>query len=369
MSVTSRPGPAPPGTHEMLPGAEPVRLLDAAGRWVGTGTPPDAGLRRELYRRMVLGRQFDRQATALGKQGALAVYPSSYGQEACQIGATMALRETDWLFPTYRDSVALVARGIDPFEVLTLMRGSWHCGYSVRRHRTAPQCTPLATQCPHAVGLAHAARLAGDDLVSLSFIGDGGTSEGDFHEACNFAAVHRVPTVFLVQNNQYAISVPLAAQTAAPTLAHKAIGYGMRAALVDGNDALAVYTTVTEAVERARASGGPTLIEALTYRMNPHTSADDPTRYRSAEEVAVWSGRDPLDRLAAHLRAEGLLDDATAAAYTAEAEALATGLRDRMRQPPALDPLELFDHVYAAPTPQLREQAAELAARLGRHAS
>ncbi len=193
---------------------------------------------------MVVGRRFDAQATALTKQGRLAVYPSSHGQEACQIGGVLALRDTDWMFPTYRESMALVARGIDPVQALTLLRGDWHCGYDPMATHTAPQCTPLATHSLHAAGLAYAARRRGEDTVALAFVGDGGTSEGDFHEALNFAAVFQAPVVFLVQNNRYAISVPLAKQTAAPSLAHKGVGYGVRSEQVDGNDLVAVLAVL-----------------------------------------------------------------------------------------------------------------------------
>jgi len=183
----------------LLPAARPVRFVaedgTAADERTGYREPPPERL-REAYRRMVLGRRFDTQATALTKQGRLAVYPSAIGQEACQIGAVLALREHDWLFPTYRDSMALVAHGLDPVEVLTLLRGSWHCGYDPTAVRVAPQTTPLATQLPHAVGLADALRRKGEDGVVMAFIGDGGTSEGDFHEALNFAAVFRSPVIF-----------------------------------------------------------------------------------------------------------------------------------------------------------------------------
>jgi pyruvate dehydrogenase E1 component alpha subunit len=174
---------------DLLPG-EPVQLINPAGEAVGD-LPPDEVL-LDLHRRLVIGRRFDRQAQALVKQGRLAVYPSSSGQEACQVAPISALKATDWVFPTYRESVALVTRGIDPVETLTLLRGDWHCGYDPRAWRTAPQCTPLGTQAPHAAGLAHAARLAGDDVVALCFLGDGATSEGDAHEALNFAAVCRL---------------------------------------------------------------------------------------------------------------------------------------------------------------------------------
>jgi len=351
----------------LLPAASPVRFLaeDGSATEPPAGyAPPSDDVLLEAYGRLVLGRRFDTQATALTKQGRLAVYPSSRGQDACQVAAAMALREQDWLFPTYRDSVALVSRGIDPVEVLTLLRGDWHCGYDPAAVRVAPQCTPLATQTLHATGMAEALRRKGEDAVALALIGDGGTSEGDFHEALNFAAVLRAPVVFFVQNNQYAISVPLARQSAAPALAYKGIGYGMASEQVDGNDVLAVLSVLGAAVERARAGGGPTLVEAHTYRMDAHTNADDATRYRESDEVERWRGADPIERLEKHLRRRGLLDDAAVAAVRERAEAYAADLRTRMNADTEADPLSLFDHVFAEPTAQLREQRALLAAEL-----
>lgn len=354
--------------QKLLPSAEPVAFVAADGTPAGHAgsyaAPPD-DLLLEGYRRMVVGRRFDTQATALTKQGRLAVYPSSRGQEACQIGAALALDEDDWLFPTYRDSVALVSRGIDPIEVLTLLRGDWHCGYDPAARRTAPQCTPLATQSLHAVGMAEALRRDGGGRVALALIGDGGTSEGDFHEALNFAAVLKAPVVFLVQNNKYAISVPLARQSAAPSLAYKGVGYGVRSEQVDGNDLVAVLAVLRDAVAHARSGAGPVLVEAHTYRMDAHTNADDATRYRSDEEVEHWRAADPLDRLEKHLRGAGLLTDGTAETVRDEAEAYAAGVRTRMNaDAPAADPLELFAHVFATPTPQLREQRDQLAAEI-----
>ncbi|GAA3671175.1 pyruvate dehydrogenase (acetyl-transferring) E1 component subunit alpha [Nonomuraea antimicrobica] len=351
----------------LLPAPVPVRFVAEDGTPVDPPpaypAPPDGHL-LEGYRRMVVGRRFDRQATALTKQGRLAVYPSSRGQDACQVAGVLALREDDWLFPTYRDCVALVARGLDPVEVLTLLRGDWHCGYDPVATRVAPQCTPLATQTIHAVGMAEALRRKGEDAVVMAFIGDGGTSEGDFHEALNYAAVLRSPVVFFVQNNKYAISVPLARQSAAPALAYKGVGYGVRSEQVDGNDLVAVLSVLTAAVRHAREGGGPFLVEAHTYRMDPHTNADDAARYRDSEEVERWEAADPIARLETYLRGRGLLDaDGVAAAHRA-AEELAAGLRDRMNADPRTDPLELFDHVFAEPTPQLREQRALLASEL-----
>ncbi|MFF2958310.1 pyruvate dehydrogenase (acetyl-transferring) E1 component subunit alpha [Streptomyces sp. NPDC057963] len=371
MTVQELPGaaayrPTPPPAWKpltdpapLLPDPEPYRVL-------GTDAVADADpeLLLRLYAELVRGRRYNAQATALTKQGRLAVYPSSTGQEACEIAAAMVLEERDWLFPSYRDTLAAVARGLDPVEALTLLRGDRHTGYDPREHRIAPLCTPLATQLPHAVGLAHAARLKGDDVVALAMVGDGGTSEGDFHEALNFAAVWRAPVVFLVQNNGFAISVPLAKQTAAPSLAHKAVGYGMPGRLVDGNDAVAVHQVLGEAVARARSGGGPTLVEAVTYRMDAHTNADDATRYRGDSEVEAWRAHDPIQLLERELTGRGLLGDDGIEEARVDAERMAAALRERMNTDPVLDPMDLFAHVYTEQTTQLREQAARLRVEL-----
>ncbi|MFJ8941403.1 pyruvate dehydrogenase (acetyl-transferring) E1 component subunit alpha [Streptomyces sp. NPDC102365] len=349
-----RTDPAP-----LLPDALPHRVL---GTRAAERVDPD--LLRRLYAELVRGRRYNTQATALTKQGRLAVYPSSTGQEACEVAAALVLEERDWLFPSYRDTLAAVARGLDPVQALTLLRGDRHTGYDPYEHRVAPLCTPLATQLPHAVGLAHAARLKGDDVVALALVGDGGTSEGDFHEALNFAAVWQAPVVFLVQNNGFAISVPLAKQTAAPSLAHKAVGYGMPGRLVDGNDAVAVHEVLGEAIAHARAGLGPTLVEAVTYRMEAHTNADDDKRYREDTEVEAWRAHDPIALMEHALTERGLLDEDGVRAVREDAEAMAADLRERMNQDPVLDPMDLFAHVYARPTAHLLEQEAQLRAEL-----
>ena len=351
----------------LLPSLAPVRFVAADGKPVKPPagyTEPSDELLREAHRRMVIGRRFDTQATALTKQGRLAVYPSSRGQEACQIAGVLALRGQDWLFPTYRDSVALVTRDIDPMEVLTLLRGGWHCGYDPAATRVAPQCTPLATQTIHAAGMAEAFRRKGEDGVVMAFIGDGGTSEGDFHEALNYAAVFKAPVVFFIQNNQYAISVPLSRQTAAPSLAYKGVGYGMASEQVDGNDLVAVLSVLQAAVEHARSGKGPFLVEAHTYRMESHTNADDATRYRERQEVDEWENADPLTRLETYLLGRELLTAEDIEAAKQEAEAFAARVRDGMNADVEADPMELFDHVFAEPTPQLLEQRALLATEL-----
>jgi len=354
--------------ERLLPSAEPVRLIDQNG--VPHDHPsyrlPDRETLLDGYAQLIKGRRFNDQASALVRQGRLAVYPSSHGQEACQIAATMVLREGDWLFPTYRDSVSIVSRGVDPIDTLTLLRGDWHSGYDPYDRKVAPQSTPLATQLPHAVGVAHAARLKGEDTVVMALVGDGGTSEGDFHEALNFAAVFHAPVVFFVQNNEYAISVPLAKQSAAPSLAHKGIGYGVPGERADGNDLAGLLAVLGQAVAKARAGEGPQLVEAHTYRVQAHTNADDATRYRQDDEVTPWLDRDPIKRLETYLNHQGWLDDDVKQRADAGAVQVAERLREGLMPEPEVDPAELFAHLYAGETQQLREQAAFLRDELAR---
>ncbi|KJQ56030.1 thiamine pyrophosphate-dependent enzyme [Microbacterium sp. SA39] len=343
---------------DMLPRDTAVRLIDQDGAPVADESYalPESDVLLQAYRGLVEGRRINDQAGALVRQGRLAVYPSSHGQEACQVAASMVLGEHDWLFPTYRDSVAVIARGVDPADALVLLKGDWHSGYDSRVHRVAPQATPLATQLLHAVGFAQAAKHRGEDTVVLALCGDGATSEGDFHEALNFAAVFHVPVVFFVQNNGFAISVPLSRQTAAPSLAHKAIGYGMPGQRVDGNDVAAVLAVLGEAVSLARAGGGPSLVEAHTYRMQAHTNADDDTRYRERAEVQEWVARDPLLRLRTHLTATGALDAATEERFADGAEQIAAAMRTALNTDADLDPEDLFRFVTETRSPQLEEQ-------------
>ncbi|GIF12911.1 putative pyruvate dehydrogenase E1 component, alpha subunit [Actinoplanes teichomyceticus] len=351
-----------------MPSDAPVTLIDPRGEPVGDGryaAPDDAVLLRSLEA-LIVARRLNDQAYALVRQGRLAVYPSSHGQEACQVAAAQVLDPGDWLFPTYRDTVAAVGRGVDPVEALSLLKGDWHCGYDPYEHRVAPHATPLATQLPHAVGVAYAARLRDEPTVVLAMCGDGGTSEGDFHEALNFAAVFRAPVVFFVQNNEYAISVPLARQSAAPSLAHKGIGYGVAAERVDGNDMAALLAVLGEAVRRARDGAGPQLVEAHTYRMQAHTNADDASRYRDEDEVAAWAERDPITRLRSYLRQRDALTGEAEAGFAAAADRVAAHLRDGLNRDVEPNPEDLFAYVYATPTPQLREQAALVADELSR---
>ncbi|UZX04332.1 pyruvate dehydrogenase (acetyl-transferring) E1 component subunit alpha [Arthrobacter sp. CDRTa11] len=363
----------------MLPARHQIQMVDQDGRLKAEdeqGTEPgheypvpgDEEL-MSAYEHLVIGRRVNDQNSALVRQGRMAVYPSSHGQEACQVAAALCLSEGDWMFPTYRDSVAVMARGVDPVQAMTLFRGDWHSGFDPLKHKVGPQCTPLTTQLLHAVGVAHAAKLRGEDIVVLAMCGDGATSEGDFHEALNFAAVFHLPVIFFVQNNKYAISVPLAHQSVAPSLAHKAVGYGMAGERVDGNDVVALLAVLDRAVKLAREGSGPLLVEANTYRMQAHTNADDATRYRQDSEVVEWQAKDPVSRMKTYLTDKGLLDAAAETRISAKAEAVATQLRDGLSEEVPVDPQELFRYVFEVPTPQLKEQSAMLADELAREAT
>lgn len=361
------PAPLPDDVSELLPAGEPVQLLDAEGvRYAVEGfeAPVDAGTLLALHRDLVLARRVDTQALNLSRQGRLGAYPTALGQEAVEVGAARALAEQDWLFPTYRETMAVVVRGVDPLDVLRANQAASSYDHDFATHRIASLVVPLATQAVHATGFAMAARMRSDPLAVLTFLGDGAASEGDAHEAMNFAGVFGAPVVFLVVNNQWAISTPVARQSHAPTLAHRAIGYGMPGTCVDGNDVLAVYAVVRRAMERARTGGGPSVVEAITYRMEAHTASDDPTRYRSDAEVDRWRARDPIERFERYLRREGVLDDVLMTEAATAAEEVATRIRRWADEEPVVDPSTMFDHVYADAPPALAAQRRQLAAEL-----
>jgi 2-oxoisovalerate dehydrogenase E1 component alpha subunit len=360
----------------MLPAHHPIQMVNPDGTLVpldDQGTQPGHEYPipgdQELvaaYKQLVIGRRVNDQNSALVRQGRMAVYPSSHGQEACQVAAALCLSDGDWMFPTYRDSVAVMARGVGAVQVMTLFRGDWHGGYNPNEHKVGIQSTPLTTQLLHAVGVAHAAKLRGEETVVLAMCGDGATSEGDFHEALNFAAVFKLPVIFFVQNNKYAISVPLAQQSVAPSLAHKAVGYGMAGERVDGKDLVAVLAVLSRAVKLAREGSGPLLVEAHTYRMQAHTNADDATRYRQDSEVAEWLAKDPVSRMTTYLTNKGLLDNELETQIAERAEVVAAQLREGLNEDVAVDPQDLFKYVFSSPTPQLMEQSALLADELSR---
>jgi pyruvate dehydrogenase E1 component alpha subunit len=264
------------------------------------------------------------------------------------------------MVPSFRETAAMVWRGWPIEKLLLFFAGYMEGGEPAPDQHDLPVAIPVATQLPHAVGLAYAAQYRGDDVVVMAYFGDGATSEGDFHEALNFAGVWHVPVVFVCQNNQWAISVPLKKQTQSRTIAQKALAYGVPGIQVDGNDVLAVYAASQEAVTRARAGEGPTLIECVTYRLGVHTTADDPTKYRSEEEVREWERKDPLTRFSAYLKDKDLLDEGLE--QEVDEEIAAAVKRFEACGPP--DPLRMFDHVYAEKPPHLVQQREELAARL-----
>ena len=319
-----------------------------------------------LYESMVVTRDLDGEFVNLQRQGELALFASCRGQEAAQIGATASLRKTDWLFPQYREIGAFLLRGITPAQMGAVWRGTWHGGLGFTEKCVAPIAIPIGTQGLHAVGAAMAAQRLGEDSVTLAFLGDGATSEGDVHEALNLAAVFKAPCVFFVQNNQWAISVPVSRQMAGPSIAHRAIGYGMPGIRVDGNDVLACHAVTAEAAQRAREGGGPTLIEAVTYRMGPHTTSDDPTRYRSDEELEYWAARDPIRRYRTYLQAIGVWTERLEERVEAKSKRLRTELREAVVDADDVDITEVFDTVYHDITPDLLAQRDQVLAELAK---
>ncbi|MHC9295776.1 pyruvate dehydrogenase (acetyl-transferring) E1 component subunit alpha [Mycobacterium sp. LTG2003] len=350
---------------------DPVRLVDADGSPT-TETRYSRELPPEtlawLYESMVVARDLDTEFVNLQRQGELALFASCRGQEAAQIGAAACLRKTDWLFPQYREIGAFLLRGITPGQMGAVWRGKWHGGLEFTSKCVAPIAIPIGTHGLHAVGAAMAAQRLGEDSVTVAFLGDGATSEGDAHEALNLASVFDAPCVFFVQNNQWAISVPVSRQQAGPSIAHRAIGYGMPGIRVDGNDVLACYAVMAEAAERARHGGGPTLIEAITYRMGPHTTSDDPTRYRSADEVDEWRARDPIARYRTYLESVGVWSERLQERVAARSARLCSELRETMVGAADFDPAEMFDSVYAEITPDLARQRDQLLAELAKEA-
>jgi 2-oxoisovalerate dehydrogenase E1 component alpha subunit len=345
---------------EAASGTEPMRILSPDGDVVGD---VDVGLGlddlRALLRWMIVARRVDGECIALQRQGQLTVYPGFEGQEAAQVGSAWALRREDFVWPTFRELAAAMVRGVDVVQYLQYHRGTWHGGpYDPRATRFGPICIPIATQLPHAVGYALGQKLDGTEVVTLAYFGDGSTSEGDFHEAANLAGVWQLPLVLLCQNNGWAISVPTSEQTAGE-IWRRAQGYGFPGVRVDGNDVLAVFAATRDALERARSGYGPTLIEAMTYRMGAHSTADDAGRYRDGAEVEAARQGDPIARFRAWLIASGKTDDAFVTACEEEAEAFAMDVRAGVTGTPG-PPVEwMFDWLYAAPAAAFERQRDE----------
>src|SRR4051794_28591887 len=303
----------------------------------------------DLYRSLVLLRTYDERSVVYHRQGRIGTYAIFWNHEAMQAGAVHALSDEDWIFPSYRESAIGLLRGMPAATVLSWWRGHPAGWWNPTDYNTASICVPIATHVPHAAGLAWGKKLRGDASIAIVYFGDGATSEGAFHEGANFAAVMQAPLILFCNNNQWAISTPLSAQTAAPTLADKAVGYGIPAARVDGADVLAVYEATREAVERARAGDGPTFIEAITYRAAPHATADDPSVYIDPSRVEEERGREWVGGLGGSRRRAGVLDDGLVGRFRAEAaDLMRAGIEAAEAEPPA-DPELIFEHAYVDP--------------------
>ncbi|HWI53662.1 MAG TPA: pyruvate dehydrogenase (acetyl-transferring) E1 component subunit alpha [Symbiobacteriaceae bacterium] len=343
------------------------RVLNPDGTLVGPAPDFKPEQLKEVYRLMVYLRVFDQRCLNLQRQGRMGTFAPFSGQEACQVGSAYLLRKgQDWIFPTYRDHGAMHTLGMPSVNTLRYYMGDEWGSHAPQGVNAFPISIPIATQLVHAVGAAWAAKIKGEDTVTVGYVGDGGTSPGDFHEAMNFAAVYNTASILFVQNNKYAISTPNAKQFKTKTIAQRSLAYDIPGVRVDGQDVLAVLTVFKEAIERGRSGGGPTLIEALTFRYGPHTTSDDPKRYRTQEEVEAWQAKDPIERLRKYLVAQGTWNDA-------EDDSLWNWAKDQVNAAvteaegmgkPKVD--DLFDYLYAEPTPELQRQKAYLKQYLSR---
>ncbi|GGL36009.1 pyruvate dehydrogenase (acetyl-transferring) E1 component subunit alpha [Nocardia jinanensis] len=318
---------------------------------------------RQLYEDLVITRRIDTEAVALARQGQLGLWAPCQGQEAAQVGSAHALRPDDYVFGSYRESAVAYCRGVRPSALTAMWRGVTHSAGDPAAVNMANPAIVVGAQGLHATGYAYAAHLDGAEIATVAYFGDGATSQGDVAEALTFAASWSAPVVFFCQNNHWAISEPVQLQSATP-IARRALGYGIPAIRVDGNDVLAVLAVTRQAVARARGGGGPSFIEAITYRMGPHTTADDPGRYRTAAETEEWARRDPILRMRLLLEAEGLLDAEFRRRVDERADEVAHLMRTETITMADPEPSELFDHVYATPHRGLDEQRADYSAYL-----
>ncbi|MDF2626377.1 MAG: pyruvate dehydrogenase alpha subunit [Symbiobacteriaceae bacterium] len=355
--MQTAPNPATETKLDMEQLFEVRRVLNPDGTLVGPEPDLTPEQLKEVYRLMVYLRVFDQRCLNLQRQGRMGTFAPFSGQEACQVGSAYLLQKgKDWIFPTYRDHGAMHTLGVPSVNTLRYYMGDEMGSRAPEGVNAFPISIPIATQLVHAVGAAWAAKIKGEDTVTVGYVGDGGTSPGDFHEAMNFAAVYNTATILFVQNNKYAISTPNAKQFKTKTLAQRALAYDIPGVRVDGQDIFAVLTVFKEAIDRARAGGGPTLIEALTFRYGPHTTSDDPKRYRTQEEVEAWQAKDPIERMRKYLVTKGLWTDT-------DDESLWNWAKDQVNAAvteaesigkPSVD--ELFDYLYAEPTPELLRQ-------------
>ncbi|MFQ5815542.1 MAG: pyruvate dehydrogenase (acetyl-transferring) E1 component subunit alpha [Candidatus Hydrothermarchaeaceae archaeon] len=321
---------------------------------------------KHIYYNMVLTRAADDKCLKLQRQGRMGTYPQGIGHEACQVGSAHALKEEDWIFPYFRDLGAYLVRGLPLKNYFLYWMGHEEGMRIPGELRIFTVNIPVASHLPHSVGYGMAANIRKEKLAIVSYFGDGGTSQGDFHEALNFAGVFKTPNVFICYNNQYAISVPRSRQSASKTLAQKAIAYGLEGIQVDGNDALAMYSATAEALDKARKGGGPTLIEAYTYRIGDHTTSDDAKRYRTDEELKSWMEKDPIERFKKYLAGKGIWSDELEKEFIEEAgEAVSKAVEEAEATPPP-EPGDAFIYIYAEMPPHLEGQLGELKEFLGR---
>ena len=309
-----------------------------------------------LYQKMVFIRLADQKALMLQRQGRMGTYAPIWGQEACQVGSACLLQKGDWVFPAFRELGAMLIMGIPLKTIYLYWMGNELGSRAPEGVNVLPVCIPVGTHPLHAVGTAWAAKIKGDKTATISYFGDGATSKGDFHEAMNLAGVFKVPTIFFCQNNQFAISVPRKIQTASETIAQKGVAYGIDGIQVDGNDLFAVHAVTKEAVDKARSGGGATLIEGVTYRFGPHTTADDPTKYRKEEEIEPWKGLDPLVRLRLYLKGRGLWSDEVEKRVIEEAQEEIDQAVKEAEAVPVPEVEDIFKYIYADMTPQLKEE-------------
>lgn len=374
MTIDNQPATRRGGSHTDLGAIDELRLGDAGLGDLGLVRLLDAhGVRHEddrydawvsdigtdqllaLYEDMQVIRRIDAEATALQRQGELGLWPPLLGQEAAQIGSGRALRADDFVFSSYREHGVAYCRGAGLVDLLRVWRGTTQSGWNPYDINMATPQVIIGAQTLHATGYALGIQADGTDAVAVAYFGDGATSEGDVNEALIFAATYAAPVIFFCQNNQYAISEPMSLQAQRP-IADRAPGFGVPSVRVDGNDVLAVLAVTRAALDRARTGGGPTFIEAVTYRMGPHTTADDPTRYRDAAELDEWRGKDPLARVEAFLDAQGALTEERRQAVAAKADAVAAEMRAGITTLADPDPLTVFDNVYAEPHTGLSRQ-------------
>ena len=316
---------------------------------------PDEEIRK-IYEMLVLVRTFDQRALNLQREGRIGTYAPILGQEATQIGTAFALEPRDWIFPTFRENGVYIAVGHPPYKILQYWGGDERGMRTAASLNIFPVSIPVASHIPHATGAAMAAKYRGDKIAVAAYFGDGATSKGDFHEALNFAGVFKLPVVFICENNQWAISVRREQQSAAETIAQKAVAYGFEGIQVDGNDVFAVYRATKEAAEKARRGEGPTLIECFTYRMADHTTADDASRYRPKEEVERWKAKDPVVRLERYMQMKGLWNEEYGKEVAGKGK---TAADEAVKQAEALDkpdPRDMFTHTYGTLTQRQKRE-------------